>query len=123
MPGALLVIDQKREVICGREARKMGIPVVCMLDTDCDPDLVDIPIPGNDDAMRAIELVVKELADTIAEAIAGRKDAAQERAETDEERRRGRRPAGARADEAGADEKPQPAAEAAPSAPPAGPTA
>ena len=50
LPGALLVIDQKREVICGREARKMGIPVVCMLDTDCDPDLVDIPIPGNDDA-------------------------------------------------------------------------
>jgi small subunit ribosomal protein S2 len=66
MPGALFVIDQRREINAVREARKVGIPVVCLLDTDSDPDLVDIPIPGNDDAMRAIELIVKELCEGMA---------------------------------------------------------
>ena len=67
LPGALAVVDQKREIIAIKEANKMGIPVVCLLDTECDPDMVDIPIPGNDDAMRAIEVVIRELCDAIAQ--------------------------------------------------------
>ena len=59
LPGAIFIVDQRREIIAVREAKKMKIPVVSLLDTDSDPDLVDIPIPGNDDAMRAIELVVQ----------------------------------------------------------------
>jgi len=72
LPGALIVIDQKREIIAVREANKLGIPVICLLDTECDPDLVDIPIPGNDDAMRAIQIVVSQLCDAIAEGVAMR---------------------------------------------------
>jgi small subunit ribosomal protein S2 len=107
MPGAVFIIDQKRELIAVREARKMHIPVVALLDTDSDPDLIDIPIPGNDDAMRAIEIVVKEMADAIAEATAGRKDAPGEEGDAAELRRRSRRPAMGRAADEGADEKPQ----------------
>ena len=66
LPGAMVAVDQKREIIALREARKLGIPVVCLLDTDSDPDQVDIPIPGNDDAMRSIELVVASLAESAA---------------------------------------------------------
>lgn len=67
MPGAMFIIDQRREMIAIREAKKMGIPVIALLDTDGDPDLVDIPIPGNDDAMRSIDLIVRELCDAISE--------------------------------------------------------
>ena len=62
-----MVIDPHREHIAVAEARKLGIKVVALLDTDCDPDHVDLPIPGNDDSMRSIELVVKRLADAIIE--------------------------------------------------------
>ena len=58
LPEALLVVDPHREHIAVAEARKLGIKVVALLDTDCDPDLVDLPIPGNDDSMRSIELVM-----------------------------------------------------------------
>jgi small subunit ribosomal protein S2 len=67
LPEALLVVDPHREHIAVAEARKLGIKVVALLDTDCDPDLVDLPIPGNDDSMRSIELVVKRLCDAIIE--------------------------------------------------------
>jgi small subunit ribosomal protein S2 len=67
LPEALLVIDPHREHIAVAEARKLGLKVVALLDTDCDPDQVDLPIPGNDDSMRSIELVVKHLADAIVE--------------------------------------------------------
>jgi small subunit ribosomal protein S2 len=67
LPEALMVIDPHREGIAVAEARKLGIKVVALLDTDCDPDFVDLPIPGNDDSMRSIELVVKRLADAIGE--------------------------------------------------------
>jgi small subunit ribosomal protein S2 len=63
LPEALFVIDPHREKIAVSEARKLGIKVVALLDTDCDPDLVDLPIPGNDDSMRSIELIVKRLVD------------------------------------------------------------
>src|SRR3954453_21499691 len=65
LPEALLVIDPHREHIAVAEARKLGLKVVALLDTDCDPDVVDLPIPGNDDSMRSIELVVKMLVDAI----------------------------------------------------------
>jgi len=65
LPEALLVIDPRREHIAVAEARKLGIKVVALLDTDCDPDLIDLPIPGNDDSMRSIELVVAQLTDAI----------------------------------------------------------
>ncbi|WP_337174010.1 30S ribosomal protein S2 [Paludisphaera sp.] len=65
LPEALLVIDPRREHIAVAEARKLGIKVVALLDTDCDPDSVDLPIPGNDDSMRSIELVIKRLTDSI----------------------------------------------------------
>ncbi len=61
LPGVMVVVDEKREIIAVREARKLGIPLICLLDTDGDPDLVDIPIPCNDDAMRAVEIILREL--------------------------------------------------------------
>jgi small subunit ribosomal protein S2 len=61
LPGAVIVIDTKREVNALREARKLGIPTIALIDTDGDPDLVDIPIPGNDDSMRAIDVIIREL--------------------------------------------------------------
>jgi small subunit ribosomal protein S2 len=65
LPDVAIIIDQKREMTSIRECRKLGIPVVSILDTNCDPDLVDIPIPGNDDAVRSIKLILKSLTDSI----------------------------------------------------------
>ncbi len=67
LPGAVLIIDTKRERIAVREARRLRIPVVAVVDTNCDPDEIDYPIPGNDDAIRAIKLIVSRLADAILE--------------------------------------------------------
>jgi small subunit ribosomal protein S2 len=67
LPGAVFVIDPKKERIAVREARRLGIPVVAVVDTNCDPDEVDYPIPGNDDAIRAIRLVTSRLTDAILE--------------------------------------------------------
>src|ERR1700750_1802759 len=67
LPEALLVVDPRREHIAVTEARKLGIKVVALLDTDCDPDVIDLPIPGNDDSMRSIELGVKRLTGAIIE--------------------------------------------------------
>lgn len=67
LPEALLVIDPHREKIAVTEARKLGIKVVALMDTDCDPDTVDLPIPGNDDSMRSIEIVLSRLTDAIIE--------------------------------------------------------
>lgn len=61
LPGALIVIDVSREHNALREARSLGIPTVCLIDSDGDPDMVDIPIPGNDDSMRSIEVIIREL--------------------------------------------------------------
>ena len=65
LPDVAIIVDQKREMTAVRECRKLGIPVISILDTNCDPDLVDIPIPGNDDAVRSIKLILKSLADNI----------------------------------------------------------
>jgi small subunit ribosomal protein S2 len=65
LPGAVIVIDPVVEHIAVAEANKLGIPVVALLDTDCDPTRIDVPIPGNDDAMRAIQIVLSRLADAV----------------------------------------------------------
>jgi small subunit ribosomal protein S2 len=65
VPDIAIIIDQKREMTAIRECRKLGIPVISILDTNCDPDLVDIPIPGNDDAVRSIKLILKSLTDSV----------------------------------------------------------
>nr|YP_010594958.1 ribosomal protein S2 [Stephanopyxis turris]WAJ57693.1 ribosomal protein S2 [Stephanopyxis turris] len=65
IPDIAIVIDQKREITAIRECQKLNIPIVSILDTNCDPDLVDIPIPGNDDAVRSIKLILKSLTDSI----------------------------------------------------------
>jgi small subunit ribosomal protein S2 len=67
LPECLVVVDPKKEHNAVDEARKLGITVVALIDTDSDPDLVDLPIPGNDDSVRSIELIVKQLADAIIE--------------------------------------------------------
>ena len=65
LPDVAILVDQKREMTAIRECRKLGIPIVSILDTNCDPYLVDIPIPGNDDAVRSIKLILKSLTDSI----------------------------------------------------------
>ena len=65
LPDIVIIIDQRREITAIAECRKLGIPVVSILDTNCDPDLVDIPIPGNDDAVRSIKLILTLLTDSI----------------------------------------------------------
>ena len=65
IPDVVIIVDQKREITAIRECRKLNIPIVSILDTNCDPDLVDIPIPGNDDAVRSIKLILKSLTDSI----------------------------------------------------------
>jgi small subunit ribosomal protein S2 len=68
LPGALYVVDPRKEYIAVKEARRLGIPVVAIVDTNCDPDEIDFPIPGNDDAIRAVRLITGKLADAIIEA-------------------------------------------------------
>jgi small subunit ribosomal protein S2 len=65
LPDVVIIIDQKRELTAIRECRKLRIPIVSILDTNCDPDLVDIPIPGNDDAVRSIKLILQSLTNSI----------------------------------------------------------
>jgi len=66
LPGAIVVVDAKKEYLALREAKKLGIATVGLLDTDSDPDTVDVAIPANDDSIRAVELILNELADAIA---------------------------------------------------------
>lgn len=68
LPGLLVVVDSKKERIAVSEANKLGIPIVAIVDTNADPDVITVPIAGNDDAIRSVELIAKALADTIAEA-------------------------------------------------------
>lgn len=67
LPGALVVVDVNRELNALREARILGIPTICLIDTDGDPDMADIPIPGNDDSMRSIDVVIRELCAAVKE--------------------------------------------------------
>jgi len=76
LPECLVVVDPRKEKNAVREARKLGITTVALIDTDCDPDMVDLPIPGNDDSIRSIELIVGHLCDAI---LAGKAAAAEMR--------------------------------------------
>ena len=67
MPGALFIVDPRKEHIAVAEARALGIPIVAIVDTNCDPDEIDYPIPGNDDAIRAVKLIVSKMADAVLE--------------------------------------------------------
>lgn len=77
LPECLVIFDPKKEKNAVAEARKLGITTVALIDTDCDPDLVDLPIPGNDDGIRSIELIARQLADAV---IAGNSALAEQRA-------------------------------------------
>jgi small subunit ribosomal protein S2 len=75
LPGAIFIIDPKKETIAVKEARKLGIPVVAVVDTNCDPDDIDYIIPGNDDAIRAIRLFAARMADACLEGVESREAA------------------------------------------------
>jgi len=72
VPSAIWVVDTKKEHIAINEAKKLGIPVVAILDTNCDPDEVDYPIPGNDDAIRAVSILTRVVADAVADGLLAR---------------------------------------------------
>jgi small subunit ribosomal protein S2 len=76
LPSAIWVVDTKKEHLAVQEAKKLGIPVIAILDTNCDPDEVDFKIPGNDDAIRSIELLTRVITDAIAEGLKARSAAA-----------------------------------------------
>ena len=71
LPGMIFVVDSKKEHICVKEARSLNIPVVGLIDTNCDPDLIDVVIPGNDDAIRSVKLIATAIADAVIEAREG----------------------------------------------------
>jgi len=72
LPSAIWVIDSNKEHIAVGEARKLGIPVISILDTNCDPDDIDFPIPGNDDAIRSVTLLTRVIADAVADGLMAR---------------------------------------------------
>ena len=76
MPGALFIVDPRKERIAVAEAKKLGIPIVAIVDTNCDPDEIDYVIPGNDDAIRAVKLIAGTIANAIIEGNEGRMGAA-----------------------------------------------
>lgn len=94
LPGLLFVVDPKKEHLAVDEARKLGIPIIAMVDTNCDPDLIDYVIPGNDDAIRAVKLISAKMADAILEGRQGYQDSPEETQEVmpidseDEEKKR-----------------------------------
>jgi small subunit ribosomal protein S2 len=75
VPAAVWVVDTKKEHLAVEEAKKLGIPIIAILDTNCDPDDVDFPIPGNDDAIRSVTLLTRVLADAVAEGLMARSGA------------------------------------------------
>ncbi len=96
LPGVLVLVDTRKEHNAVREARTLGIPTIALLDTDSDPEDVTIPIPGNDDSMRAIATIMQHVADAVEEGAKGRPEARPEPAEQEADfgappRRRGRR--------------------------------
>ena len=96
VPSAVWIVDTKKEHIAVGEARKLRIPVVAILDTNCDPDEVDYKIPGNDDAIRSVTLLTRVIADAVAEGLIARSGAATGDAKGREGRRRAARRVGAR---------------------------
>ncbi|MEM8542793.1 MAG: 30S ribosomal protein S2, partial [Cyanobacteria bacterium P01_H01_bin.119] len=74
IPDAVIIVDLRREYNAVQECQKLGLPIISLLDTNCDPDVVDIPIPANDDAIRSIKLILGKLADAIYEGSHGQLD-------------------------------------------------
>ncbi len=75
LPDALFIIDPRKERIAVAEARKLNIPIIGIVDTNCDPDEIDVVIPANDDAIRAVKLLTSKMADAILEAKQGEEEA------------------------------------------------
>ncbi len=84
LPGALFIVDPRKEKIAVAEAKKLNIPIVAIVDTNCDPDEVDYVIPGNDDAIRAVKLIAGTIANAIIEGRQGADETAAEEADADE---------------------------------------
>ncbi len=84
LPGLLFVVDPKKEHLAVDEARKLGIPIVAIADTNSDPDLIDYPIPGNDDAIRAVKLISGKMADAVLEGRQGYQEVVEEVQEVEE---------------------------------------
>lgn len=97
LPGAVVAVDVRKEYLALREARKLQVPTIGIIDTDSDPDSVDVAIPANDDSIRAIELILAELADAVA--LGKTMAPARQEAAHKQRRTRSKRPAMARADE------------------------
>ena len=70
IPNCIMLVDPNKEKNAVKEAQKLGVPTMALIDTDCDPDAVDLPIPGNDDGIRSIDLILSELADSVLEGAA-----------------------------------------------------
>ena len=83
LPGALFIVDPRKERIAVAEARALGIPIVAIVDTNCDPDEIDYVIPGNDDAIRAVKLIAGAMADAVLEGRQGQQDAPAEETEAE----------------------------------------
>ena len=84
LPGALFIVDPRKERNAIAEARKLHIPIVAIVDTNCDPDEIDYVIPGNDDAIRAIRLIAATMANAVTEGKQGEDAAAEEEAAVQE---------------------------------------
>ncbi len=85
LPDAIFIVDPRKERIAVAEARKLGIPIIAIVDTNCDPDEIDYIIPGNDDAIRAVNLLSAKMADAVLEGRQGEEDDQAEAEETDKE--------------------------------------
>ena len=85
IPDAIFVVDPKKEKICVQEAHTLGIPLIGIADTNCDPEELDYVIPGNDDAIRAVKLIVSTMADAVVEANQGAAEEVEEAYEETEE--------------------------------------
>jgi small subunit ribosomal protein S2 len=104
VPGLMVVIDTRREHIAVKEAKKLGVKTIALIDTDSDPDLIDLPIPGNDDAMRAIEIIMHELAEAVIEGKSGRVEGGKPTDDQGQQPRRRSSRAAFRAEEGGREE-------------------
>ena len=85
LPGAIFIVDPRKERIAVSEAKTLGIPIIAIVDTNCDPDEIDYPIPGNDDAIRAVKLIAAKMADAVLEGKQGEQFEDAEEAEAVEE--------------------------------------
>lgn len=116
LPGAVVISDIRRDDIAVREAHMIGVPVIAIVDTDCDPNIVDVPIPGNDDAFRSIEVIMQKIADSV---LVGRDKLIVRQAEEEKKRREEEEEAKKKAKErSSAKEAEKAAAAAAPKAAP-----